>query len=61
MNTADEMKMRMDFDDPRKVLPRGTDPALAKRIYYENAAEVYGLPPIKEAQQALEARTAAAV
>jgi uncharacterized protein len=34
-----------DFDDPRKVFPKNIAPALLRRIYYDNAAELYGLPP----------------
>jgi uncharacterized protein len=34
-----------DFDDPRRVFPKNMSPALARRIFYDNAAELYGLPP----------------
>jgi uncharacterized protein len=34
-----------DFDDPRVVLPRETPERLRRRILYDNAAEIYGLPP----------------
>ncbi|MBC2603939.1 amidohydrolase family protein [Puniceicoccus vermicola] len=34
-----------DGDDPRFVLPRKLDEAARKRIFYDNAAELYGLPP----------------
>ncbi len=33
-----------DFDDPTRALPRGTPEPLRKRIMFENAAELYGLP-----------------
>ncbi|MDX1935218.1 MAG: amidohydrolase family protein [Capsulimonadales bacterium] len=36
-----------DFDDPRCVLP-GADAALRRRVLYENAAELYRLPPLSE-------------
>jgi predicted TIM-barrel fold metal-dependent hydrolase len=33
-----------DFDDPNRALPRKISPELRRRILYENAAELYGLP-----------------
>jgi predicted TIM-barrel fold metal-dependent hydrolase len=38
-----------DGDDPRFVLPRSLDEATRQRIFYDNAAELYGLPPRNEA------------
>jgi uncharacterized protein len=37
-----------DFDDPTRVFPRKIDAALRRRIMYDNAAELYGLPPADE-------------
>lgn len=37
-----------DFDDPQHVLPRNTPESLRRRIFYENAAEIYGLPPLAQ-------------
>lgn len=37
-----------DFDDPRRIIARIPSPELKHRIFYANAAELYGLP----AQQA---------
>ncbi|MDR3710744.1 MAG: amidohydrolase family protein [Capsulimonadaceae bacterium] len=34
-----------DFDDPRKALPSRMPSDLAQRIFYDNAADLYGLPP----------------
>jgi predicted TIM-barrel fold metal-dependent hydrolase len=34
-----------DFDDPNRVFPRKMDAGLRRRIMYDNAAELYGLPP----------------
>ena len=39
-----------DFDSPRRVLPR-LSPAWKRRIFYENAAELYGLPQAVVANQ----------
>ena len=38
-----------DFDDPRRVFPlRKMDDELKRRLFYQNAAELYGLPPLEE-------------
>lgn len=37
-----------DFDDPRRVFPRAMSSDLKRRIFYENAAELYGLPSLEE-------------
>ena len=39
-----------DFDDPTRVFPRTMDANLRRRIYYDNAAELYGLPSLEETQ-----------
>jgi predicted TIM-barrel fold metal-dependent hydrolase len=36
-----------DFDDPRRVFPARMDQELKERIFYANAAELYGLPPLE--------------
>ncbi len=36
-----------DFDDPHRIL-QPLDETLKRRIFYENAAELYGLPPLNE-------------
>jgi predicted TIM-barrel fold metal-dependent hydrolase len=36
-----------DFDSPLQAIPR-LEPKLADKVYYYNAAELYGLPPRKE-------------
>lgn len=33
-----------DFDDPERALPKSLSPELRRRIFYDNAAELYGLP-----------------
>jgi uncharacterized protein len=33
-----------DFDDPRRVFPKTLSPELLQRIFYDNAAQLYGLP-----------------
>jgi uncharacterized protein len=33
-----------DFDDPRRAFPKTISPELQKRIFYDNAAELYSLP-----------------
>lgn len=43
-----------DFDDPDYALPRKTDPALRRRIMYDNAAELYGLPARHELPSKLQ-------
>ena len=35
-----------DFDDPRRVFPKSLDISLRRRLFYENAAELYGLPSL---------------
>jgi Predicted metal-dependent hydrolase of the TIM-barrel fold len=37
-----------DFDDPRRVFPKKMDAALRRRVLYDNAAELYGLPPLED-------------
>ncbi len=37
-----------DFDDPRRVFPPRMEQNLKARIFYSNAAELYGLPPLAE-------------
>ncbi len=37
-----------DFDDPRRALPGTIAPEVRQRIFYANAAELYGLPPHAE-------------
>ena len=37
-----------DFDDPRRVFPTRMDQELKERIFYSNAAELYGLPSLEE-------------
>lgn len=37
-----------DFDDPRRVFPTRMAQALKERIFYANAAELYGLPSLSE-------------
>ncbi len=37
-----------DFDDPRRALPKILAPELRRRILYDNAAELYGLPACEE-------------
>jgi len=39
-----------DFDDPQRVFPNSMDDHLRRRLYYENAAELYGLPSLAELQ-----------
>ena len=40
-----------DFDDPRRVFPRTLSPELLNRIFYDNAAEIYGLPSRAEKEK----------
>lgn len=37
-----------DFDDPRRVFPTRLDQHIRERIFYRNAAELYGLPTLEE-------------
>ncbi len=34
-----------DFDDPNRAFPKKISAAIKRRIFYDNAAELYGLPP----------------
>ena len=45
-----------DFDDPRRVFPKAIDPALKRRIFYDNAAELYGLPTLEDTQTKMAAK-----
>jgi predicted TIM-barrel fold metal-dependent hydrolase len=45
-----------DFDDPRRVFPRQMSDDLRRRIFYENAADLYGLPPLEETQRRMAAK-----
>lgn len=45
-----------DFDDPRRVFPKAVSPELKRRIFYENAAELYHLPSLEETQQRMAAK-----
>jgi len=45
-----------DFDDPRRVFPKAMDAHLRRRIFYDNAAELYGLPTLEETQRKLAAK-----
>ncbi|HVK02131.1 MAG TPA: amidohydrolase family protein [Armatimonadaceae bacterium] len=45
-----------DFDDPRRVFPRQMDPDLRRRILYDNAAELYGLPSLEETRARMAAK-----
>lgn len=49
-----------DFDDPHRVFPSRMDEKLKARIFYENAAELYGLPSLAETQARPELAEAAA-
>ena len=42
-----------DFDDPERAFPKTIGPALLKRIFYDNAAELYGLPTRAEKETVL--------
>ncbi len=44
-----------DFDDPRRIFPRRMSEDLKRRIFYDNAAALYGLP----AREQVRARVAA--
>jgi predicted TIM-barrel fold metal-dependent hydrolase len=43
-----------DFDDPHRVFPTRMAPELKARIFYSNAAEMYGLPSYEEKLKELE-------
>lgn len=45
-----------DFDDPRRVFPKSMSEDLRRRIFYENAAELYGLPTLEATQQKREVK-----
>lgn len=45
-----------DFDDPHRAFPRKMSDHLKRRIFYETAAELYGLPSFEEAKQKLAAK-----
>tara|TARA_R100000027_G_scaffold67677_1_gene67663 strand:+ start:10102 stop:11205 length:1104 start_codon:yes stop_codon:yes gene_type:complete len=45
-----------DGDDPRFVIPRKLGEEVRRKIFYDNAAEMYGLPKI-EAQESAEVAT----
>lgn len=45
-----------DFDNPQRVFPARLDETLRQRIFYSNAAELYGLPPLANKLGELEAR-----
>jgi uncharacterized protein len=42
-----------DFDDPERAFPKTIGPELLKRILYDNAAELYGLPTRAEKEAVL--------
>jgi predicted TIM-barrel fold metal-dependent hydrolase len=37
-----------DFDDPTRAFPRRMPLELKERIFYRNAAKIYGLPTLEE-------------
>jgi predicted TIM-barrel fold metal-dependent hydrolase len=39
-----------DFDDPQTAFPKKMPESLKRRIFYENAAEMYGLPTLAKKQ-----------
>ena len=43
-----------DYDDPRKALPSRMHANLARRIFHDNAADLYGLPRLDPIELALE-------
>ncbi len=45
-----------DFDDPRRVFPKSMDPVLRRRVFYDNAAELYGLPSLEETQRRMRSK-----
>jgi predicted TIM-barrel fold metal-dependent hydrolase len=49
-----------DFDDPRRVFPTRMDTDLKERIFYRNASELYGLPPLEATRATEEKREATA-
>ena len=42
-----------DFDDPNRAFPRKMSDHLKRRIFYDNAAELYGLPSFEAAKAKL--------
>jgi len=45
-----------DFDDPRRVFPKKMSDDLRRRLFYENAAELYGLPSLEETRARMAAK-----
>ncbi len=45
-----------DFDDPNRAFPKTMGEHLKRRIFYENAAELYGLPSLEAAAAKLASR-----
>jgi predicted TIM-barrel fold metal-dependent hydrolase len=45
-----------DFDDPRRVFPKAMPAALKRRLFYDNAAELYHLPSMEETQRRMAAK-----
>ncbi len=45
-----------DFDDPRRIFPKSLAPELKRRIFYDNAAELYQLPSLEETQARMAAK-----
>lgn len=45
-----------DFDDPRRIFPKSMGADLKQRIFYENAAELYGLPTLEETRLRMAAK-----
>lgn len=43
-----------DFDDPLRVFPTRMEQTLKERIFYSNAAELYGLPQLEDKLRELE-------
>jgi predicted TIM-barrel fold metal-dependent hydrolase len=46
-----------DFDDPRRVFPKSMPAALKRRLFYDNAAELYHLPAMEETQRRMAAKS----
>jgi len=45
-----------DFDDPRRVFPKTMDAGLKRRLFYDNAAELYHLPSLEETQRRMASK-----
>jgi predicted TIM-barrel fold metal-dependent hydrolase len=45
-----------DFDDLRRVFPWQMSDDLRRRIFYEKAADLYGLPSLEETQCRMAAK-----